>query len=183
MSIYDLPRGQYGYSGHILILLQDITSFMNSLPRYLATLDIIIVRREGTDETYRNFRVWRAVVLRALQWLIVNNRYYNDVTINHDTLEMLPIDSRLTDLPSVTVSSNEVELSSEHGVDPYSAHLQSTFVPTSAQSFTEQERIQQSIIDPQASQHHLNWPATVGSPINVFTTEGSFLVRFLPSLQ
>ena len=43
MSIYRLPHGQYGYSGHILNLPQDVTSFVNELPRCPATLDVVIV--------------------------------------------------------------------------------------------------------------------------------------------
>lgn len=57
MSIYRLPRGQYGYTGHILNLPQDVASFINSLPRSPATLDVIIVRREGVNESHRDFRV------------------------------------------------------------------------------------------------------------------------------
>ena len=115
MSIYHLPYGQYGYSGHILNLPQDITSFVNSLPRSPATLDVIVVRRDGVNETHRDFRVRRAVVLRALHWLIANNRYYNDVTIDTNTLEMLPIDGHLTKFSSVNLSSNdESEVSSDN---------------------------------------------------------------------
>ena len=179
MSIYRLPRGQYGYSGHILNLPQDVISFVNELPRCPATLDVIIVRREGTDESHRDFRVRRAVVFRALRWLIVNNMYYNDVMINNDTLEMLPIDSHLTNLASVTLPSTEVEFSTEHDDSPYSsAHLQSTFIPASARNFTEQETIEQSIIDQQATRHHINWPSTAGNPINEFTTEGYIICAF-----
>ena len=75
MSIYRLPHSQFGYSGHILNVPQDVNSFVNELPRCPATLDAVIVRREGADETHRDFQVRRAVVLRALQWLIVNNMY------------------------------------------------------------------------------------------------------------
>ena len=57
MSIYRLPYGQYGYSGHILNLPQDVTSFVNSLPRSPATLNVIVVRRDGVNETHRDFRV------------------------------------------------------------------------------------------------------------------------------
>ena len=57
MSIYRLPYGQYGYSGHILNLPQDVTSFVNSLPRSPTTLDVVIVRREGVNNTLRDFRV------------------------------------------------------------------------------------------------------------------------------
>ena len=64
----------------------------------MPSFDVVIVRREKADETHRDFQVRRAVVLRALQWLIVNNMYYNDAVINNDTLRMLSIDSHLTNL-------------------------------------------------------------------------------------
>ena len=35
---------------------------------------------------------------------------YNDVMINHNTLEKLPIDSELTNLITMTVSSDELEI-------------------------------------------------------------------------
>ncbi len=79
MSIYRLPHGQYGYSGHILNLPQDVTTFINTLPRCTANLDVIIVRKEGAVDSHKDFRVRRSVVLMALQWLIENNMYYHDV--------------------------------------------------------------------------------------------------------
>ena len=52
-------------------------------------------------------------MFRALRWLIVNNMYYNDVMINNDTLEMLPIDrlkpiNRQQHVPRVGKSTQEV---------------------------------------------------------------------------
>ena len=32
MSVYRLPQGQYGYSGHVVNLSQDVASFVQSLP-------------------------------------------------------------------------------------------------------------------------------------------------------
>ena len=90
MSVYRLPHGQYGYSGHILNLPQDLTSFVNSLPRCPLTLDVIIVRREGMSASHRDFKVRRSNVLRALHWLIEHNTYYSDITIDHDVLSRLP---------------------------------------------------------------------------------------------
>jgi len=52
MSIYRLPHGQFGYSGQILNVPQNVNSFVNELPRCPATLDVVIVRREGADETH-----------------------------------------------------------------------------------------------------------------------------------
>ena len=81
MSLYRLPHGQYGYSGHVINLPQDITPFATSLPRLPSELDIIVVRKEGSNQSHRNFRVRRSVVLRALQWLLANNIYYRNIRI------------------------------------------------------------------------------------------------------
>ena len=77
MSIYHLPHGQYGYSGHVINLPQDTLSFAASLPRLASDLDMIIVRKEGANQSYHDFRVRSAVVHQALQWLIANNIYYH----------------------------------------------------------------------------------------------------------
>ena len=74
MSIYHLPQDQYGYSGHVINLPQDVASFSNSLPRLPSELDVIIVRKEGTDQSHRDFHVRRNVVHRALQWLVMHNK-------------------------------------------------------------------------------------------------------------
>ena len=181
MSIYRLPRGQYEYSGHILNVPQDITSFINDLPRCPATLDVIIVRREGVDQCHKDFRVRRSVVLAALQWLILNNPYYHDVTINHNTLELLPDDSNLTNLLPVYISQDESqEIPAHHDPDDNTVPLHSTFLPTTTRALTKQQRIEESILNPQNSQH-ISWPATTGNPVNEFTTEG-YMSSAFPTL-
>ena len=40
MSVYQLPVGQYGYSGHVINLPQDVASFVRSLPRTPSQLDV-----------------------------------------------------------------------------------------------------------------------------------------------
>ena len=64
-SIYQLP---HGHSGHVVNLPQDVTSFVSNLPQLPSELDVIVVRKEGTNQSYRDFRVRRNVVHRALQW-------------------------------------------------------------------------------------------------------------------
>ena len=45
-------------------------------------LDVIIVRKEGTANSHRDFHVRRPVVLHALQWLVTNKyMYYHSVHI------------------------------------------------------------------------------------------------------
>ena len=97
MSVYRLPLGQYGYSGHVVNLPQDVASFVQSLPRLPSDLDIIVVRKEGANQTHRDFRVRRGVVQRALQWLVSNNKYYRalGVTIDTTALAQLPKDGNI----------------------------------------------------------------------------------------
>jgi len=175
MSVYRLPCGQYGYSDHILNIPQDVTTFINSLPRCPASLDVIIVRRNGAGQSHRDFRVRKSVVLTALQWLIANNPYYHDVTINRDTLTLLPDDSDLTDLLPVHVLPDELpEIVPQQDGDLDTLPLHSTFVPTTIRGLTEQQRIEESILNPQ----HVNWPSTTGNPVNEFTTEGYMSCAF-----
>ena len=56
MSVYRLPQGQFGYSGHVINLPQDVTSFAQSLPRLPSELDVIVVRKEGANQTHRDFQ-------------------------------------------------------------------------------------------------------------------------------
>ena len=90
MSLYCLPHGQYGYSGHVINLSQDVASFANSLPRLTSELDVIVVRKEGAAQSHHVFRVRRTRVLSALQWLLANNIYYHHVSINPHALALLP---------------------------------------------------------------------------------------------
>ena len=49
MSIYRLPHGQYRYGGHVINLSQDIPSFVSSFPRLPSDVDIVIARKEGSN--------------------------------------------------------------------------------------------------------------------------------------
>ena len=88
MSIYRLPLGQYGYTGHIINLPQDVVSFAYSLPRLPSELDVLVVRKDN-EQSHRDFRVCRTVVHEALTWLLENNKYYraNAVRLNEEALQ------------------------------------------------------------------------------------------------
>ena len=97
MSIYHLPQGQYGYKGHVINMPQDLSVFATSLPRLPSELDVMIVRKKGSNNTHRDFRVRKMVVQRALQWLKRNNKYYRNIDIDVSVLSQLPEDGDLTD--------------------------------------------------------------------------------------
>ena len=90
MSIYRLPLSQYGYTGHVINLPQDVVSFANSLPRVPAELDVLVVRKDS-EQSHRDFRVRRSVVQEALTWQLENNRYYraNAICLNEEALQQL----------------------------------------------------------------------------------------------
>ena len=174
MSLYKLHHGKYAYSGHVINLLQDVAYFANSLPRLPGELDVIIVRKEGASNSHHDFRVRRAVILRARQWLIVNNKCYGNIRINPDALAMLPEDRDLSDPQSVTLDSTEEDLGSpsaqDEDEDPYNTHLSGSFVP----SMTELETVRLSIQQGQRQRAPptVSWPPSGSAPINEFNTEG-----------
>ena len=184
MSVYRLPQGQYGYSGHIVNLPQDVASFSQSLPRLPSQLDVIVVRKEGANQSHRDFRVRRAVVLRALQWLVTHNQYYHSVgvTINTTALDQLPQDGNISQLVSVTEDTTTDSPSTSDTAtaedDPCDEDLPQSFVPVAAPSMTEQETVQQSVQQRQSSHPTLMWPTIGGMPLNEFTTEGYFTCAF-----
>ena len=184
MSLYKLPHGQYAYSGHVINLPQDVASFANSLPKLPSELDVIIVRKEGTSNSHRDFRVRRAVVLRALQWLVANNKYYHNVRINPEALEILPEDGDLSGLHSVSLDSMEDDTETQHeDEDPYDTHLSGSFVPSTTQRMTEQETVRQSVQQRQSHQRPVapptvSWPPSSSTAINEFNTEGYMSCSF-----
>ena len=77
------------------------------LPRLPAELDIIRVRRQGKDDTHKDFRVRRHRVEGALRWLKDNNPAYGDVVIDGARIENLPEDGELPNLRTVEYSETE----------------------------------------------------------------------------
>ena len=182
MSIYRLPLGQYGYTGHVINLPQDVISFARSLPRLPSQLDVLVVRREK----HQSHRDRRAVSQEALEYLLANNKYYrtNDMHLDADVLQQLPEDGDITDLTSLQLEEPTTEDPSQPPQDDiYRAHLPSSFVPNAVQQQTEQETVRQSFEQRQSgSTNTLMWPTIGGTPINEFTTEGYFSMAF-PTLS
>ena len=66
MSIYRLPLGQYGYTGHVINFPQDAISFAHSLSRLPSELDVLVIRKDR-EQSHHDFRLRRAVVQEALE--------------------------------------------------------------------------------------------------------------------
>ena len=178
MTIYHLPQGQYGYRGHVVNLPQDISSFANSLPRHPDHIDVIVVRKEGSNQSHHDFRVRRSVVLTALRWLVANNVYYHNKHIDTDVIAQLPEDGSLSGFHTVTInSSSEEQEPPQDEEDPYDADLSRSFIPAAPRRMTERETVRCIIHDNQRTQP-TPWPTTGSSPISEFTTEGYMTCAF-----
>lgn len=184
MSIYRLPHGQYGYKGHVINLPQDITAFATSLPRLTSELDVILVRKEGSANSHRDFRVRKSVVLRALQWLKQHNKYYHRIEIDHRALNLLPDDGNLTGLCEVMMEMSigdeeeQQPTEGEDGMNP--SDDVGSFVPVVARKITEEESIRKSLQERVSTQpdETVPWPPRGDTPINEFTTEGYISCAF-----
>ena len=138
---------QYGYSGHVINFPQNVIQFFTTLPRHLSEFNIIVVRKVGSSQSHhREFHVRRSVVLSALRFLIANNKYFSNITIDNEALLQLPQDGDLPNIPSITYDDDDAEdmiTESEagSGQDPYNTHLSTTFVPSNCQTRTEQENL------------------------------------------
>ena len=105
--ILTVLQGQYGYSGHDINLHQDVHSFSRSLSRLPSELGVIIVRKEGTNQSHLDFHIRRSVVYRALQWPVTHNKYYRalNVCIDDKSLSQLPEHRILSQLRVIAVDS------------------------------------------------------------------------------
>ena len=57
ISVYQLPLGQYGYSGHVINLPQDVASFACSFPCVPSQLDVVVVHSESATRSHKHFKV------------------------------------------------------------------------------------------------------------------------------
>ena len=185
MSVYRLPMGQYGYSGHVVNLPQNVSSFVTSLPRLASDIDIILVRKEGASGSHKDFRVHRSKILCALQWLKQNNKYYKDITLDELALAQLPEDGDLPELSTLTLPVDDDDHIIDNPSDGDGDHFMSgTFVPMVPKTNTEQQVMRQSIADRQNADKGdriVQWPQFENSPINEFKTEG-YMTRTFPTL-
>ena len=164
MSVYRKHGGQRGYKGHVLNLPQDIQGFLDRLPCNVQEIPILLLRRNGQDNTHTDLRVRRNRVLSALEWLQSNNPFYSNITIDHMALQRLPHDGVPTELLSAD-DIDEPDAPTDDTVQDRSSH---SFLPLPNRTATEEEAIRSVI----SESDPLDWPNIAGQPINEFRTPG-----------
>ena len=95
MSVYQLPHSQFGYSGHVLNLPQNVSSFAKQLPKLPSELDAVLARKVYESGSHKDFRVRRSNVLHALQRFKAN-KYFRNISIDDQALQQLPRNGDIT---------------------------------------------------------------------------------------
>jgi len=179
MSFYRVPHVQYGYSGHIINLPQDISTFVNSLSHSLNDLNMLVAQKQNSVHSHHDFHVRRLKVLAALQWLVSNNIYFTNITINTGNISALPDDQVLSTLPTLSIS-NDTDMAVDQNIftpateDPHNSPMSHSFVPLVHSTMTEEENISQAL----NSNATFSWRATQQNPFNEFHSEGYFSCAF-----
>ena len=186
MKVYIKPGGQRGYAGHSINLPQKVTDLAELLPRYPKDIPLIVVTMTGKNDMTKDVTVRKEKVEQALNWLIKNNPVYQNVKVNLDSLNSLPIcgvpnDIKTTETNNVlteeendnshcdseeTENDNSYCDSEETDDQVYNKDTEtSSFLPQSENSELEHDAIQNHI-----GTNRMNWPTVMNEPINEYTT-------------
>ncbi|EXX58668.1 uncharacterized protein LOC105316640 [Rhizophagus irregularis DAOM 181602=DAOM 197198] len=175
MLVYRLRGGQHGYRGNVINFPQNVQELATKLPRHPSSLDVLVIRRHSASnpEAFRDFRVCRNKVIRALNWLKENNRYYADIIIDYEVLRSLPIDGSIDDqLRDVRMIAEELNHENEDNV------ITRTFVPFLPSTLHEDVAIKNALDRMQSENNPIAWPQINSSPINEFQTPGYIACAF-----
>ena len=162
MSIYRKHGGQRGYKGHVVNLPQNVQGFLDSPPSNVSELPVLIVRRQGSNDTHADLRVRRERVLTAIHWLQQHNPCYSDITINLTNLHHLPEDGIPEGLLEVDYTNTSDTPDESDEVDDDSR----SFLPFPIAQQTEDLAILSTI----QGTEPLSWPGQDENAINEFST-------------
>jgi len=101
VHVHMLKHWEIASRGHCIAFPQAVQAPATILPRLPREVDIIRVRRQGKDDTHKDFRVRRHQVECAPHWLRNNNPAYADVVIDEARLQNLPADGEFPNLRTV----------------------------------------------------------------------------------
>ena len=179
MSIYQLPLGQYGYTGHVINLPQDVVSFAQSLPTLPQEVDVLVVRKDN-EQCHRDFCVRRSVVQDALTYMLENNEYYhaNHVHLNQEALQQLPEDGNLTDVRCLDLPDAEGGASTHTPVkqsEPSQVHMELTSLHRLFQMLHSKGRSERRCSSPFRTSRLGHHAASCGLPLQELQSMSSIL--------
>ena len=174
--------GQFGYKNHVISFPQDLTNLTIELPRRINDTGILVVRKQGINNTHRDYRVRRQTVLDALTWLQQNNPCYHDIRINHGNLAVLPENGIPMDLPTETLADNEENTSvneDQPSEENNEEMTEFTSIDDVRGTTTEIDHIRTAVNDgATVAEQPVQWPRQNNSPANEYNVSGLFTQLF-----
>ena len=136
---------------------------------------MIVVRRKGKENSFKDLSVRKQNVADALHCLITNNPYYKDVRVNRQYLEFLPENGVPQDLVSGETQNDDsdcfTDLCPQNDEDVvYNKESEmSSFSPIPQCHQQEIEAVQQQL-SCNHNTKHVPWPTVDNEPINEYLT-------------
>ena len=200
VHVHMLKHGGIASRGHCITFPQAVREPATILPRLPAEMDIIRVRRQGKDDTHKDFRVRRQRVESGLRWLKDNNPAYTDIVIDEARLQNLPTDGELPNFRTVEFSETaehmndqgpapqQLDAGETDGSDDstvFEVILSEPGVNVQAQV---EGAINEVVYEPQGAESEgdqqgreqpvFPWPSTDTTPASEFTTPYFFTIAF-----
>ena len=174
IKMYRLRGHALFAKGHIITYPQDLAEFAARLPPLPEDLPIIVVKAPGSPVP---LRANKNKILAALQWLVENNPFYEDLEINFDALHRYPNDSeefvtglQVIEDPNIQADQanpSTVYTNVDHDLDlTYSTALNEVNCQTLAEAISDQ------ILGTSASRVEGEQTAAAGPPEVLWPTRG-----------
>ena len=191
IHVHLLKHGGIASSGHCVTFPQDVNEPAQILPKLPHEINVLKVRRQGKNDSAKEFRVRRYTIQSALQWLKSNNPAYSDIIISEERLNKLPVNDGL-DFNNINV--NPYETSQDEGPAP--EQLNSDEVSGESDSCVllpepsinirdEVEKVVEEVVGPEHGSVTYNhkvltipWPTRDGVPVSEFTTRNFFTLAY-----
>ena len=106
INVHMLKHGGVGSSGHCVTFPQEVNEPSQIFPRLPSEINVIKVRRQGRNDTTKEFLVRRQKIQKALEWLKSNNPADENIMISIQRLQMLPENGEMQDIHTVVCNDN-----------------------------------------------------------------------------
>jgi hypothetical protein len=87
--------------GHSICFAQDPSQIANTLPRLSSDLNVVVIRKRGTQGICQELKVRCKQVKIWLEWLVKYNPCYRNIKIDYSRLADLPEEDELKDVPTI----------------------------------------------------------------------------------
>jgi hypothetical protein len=195
INVHMLSHGGIAANGHCVTFPQAIEQPAKIFPKLPSEINIIKVRKEGKNNTSKDFAVRRFRVQSALQWLKNNNPVYLDIIISEDRLSQLPINGEIQDIHTVEYNAT-TQHTSDQGPAPDQINpgdineaATSSGVLLPEPPVDIREKVQQIVEEVMGPEHGdvtankrgvitIPWPSRDNVPMSEFTTNHFFTLAF-----